>query len=92
MDAKSLEYKMAMDSIGFAAQMLTTQVDTFAALIKAERDIHNSLHITDPTLYIKAINSKNLARQVKLAKAALAFVVAVQEVKADLLTVGDVPE
>ena len=31
-----LEHKMAMDAIGFAAHLLTMQVDTLSALVKAE--------------------------------------------------------
>lgn len=78
-------HKMAMDAVGMAAHLLTPQVDTLAALVKAEQNMHSFMHITDPTLYIKALNSRSLAQQVKLAKAAIAFVQAVQEVKNELL-------
>ena len=77
-------HKMAFDAIGLAAQVLTPQAETLAALVEAERSMHSSLHITDPTLYIAALNSAGLRQQVKLAKAALAFVCAVQEVKAEI--------
>lgn len=77
-------YKMAMDAIGMAAQILTPQSDQYSALIEAERSMHSSLHITDPTLYRTALNSDGLQQQVKLAKAALAFVSAVQDVKAEI--------
>jgi hypothetical protein len=80
------EHKTAMEAIGFAAQILTPQSDTLAALIEAERSIHSSLHITDPTLYMRAINSDRLRHQVELAKAALAFILAVQKVKGELAT------
>jgi hypothetical protein len=83
-----LKYKMAIEAIGFAAQILTPQSDQLAALIEAERSMHSSLHITDPTLYMKAINSDGLRQQVELAKAALAFILAVQRVK-DELTARD---
>jgi hypothetical protein len=82
--AYDLEHKMAMDAIGLAAQILTPRADILAGVIKAERMMHNALHITDPTLYIKAINSDGLRQQVALAKAALAFVLAVQDVKNEL--------
>ena len=78
------EHKMAMDAIGFAAQLLTPQSDTLAALIKAERDMHSYLHVIDPTLYREAIHSQGLAQQVRLAKAALAFILEVQAVKDEL--------
>lgn len=81
-------HKMAMDAIGFAAQVLTPNADTYAALIEAERSMHSYMHITDPTNYIKAINSKSLQQQVDLAKAAVAFILAVQKVKGDLAKEG----
>ena len=77
-------HKMAFDALGMAAQMLTPQADTFAALIDAERSMHSSMHITDPTFYREAINSDGLRQQVDLAKAALAFILAVQAVKNEL--------
>lgn len=84
-----IEHKMAMEAIGFAAQLLTPQADTLGKLIEAERSMHSVLHITDPTLYRKAIHSKSLDQQVRLAKAALAFVLAVQEVKGELEVMGE---
>lgn len=77
-------HKMAIDAIGFAAQILTPNADQYAALIESERSMHSSLHITDPTLYIKALHSKGLAQQVRLSKAALAFILEVQAVKSEL--------
>jgi len=79
------QHKMAMDAIGFAAQLLTPQSEALMALVEAERSMHSHLHITDPTLYIRAQNDKGLQQQVRLAKAALAFVAEVQEVKSELL-------
>lgn len=78
------ELKMAFDALGMAAQILTPNADTFAALIEAERSMHSHLHITDPTFYRDAINSDGLRQQVYLAKAALAFILAVQEIKNEL--------
>jgi hypothetical protein len=77
-------HKMAMEAIGFAAQLLTPQTETLMALVEAERSMHSHLHITDPTLYIRALNDKGLHQQVKLAKAALAFIAEVQDVKREL--------
>jgi len=85
MEKAKFEHKMAMDAIGFAAQLLTPQASTLAALVEAERTMHSYLHITDPTLYRQALNNKDFDYQVRLARAALAFVLAVQEVKSDLL-------
>ena len=79
-----IEYKMAMDALGFAAQLLTPHADQFAALVKAEQSMHGYLHITDPTLYMRASRSEGLRQQVELSKAALAFILAVQKVKDEL--------
>lgn len=78
-------HKMAMDAVGFAAQLLMPQAGALGALVRAERDMHSFLHITDPTLYIRASNDQGLKHQVRLAKAALAFVLEVQAVKAEIL-------
>ena len=82
--AEDYVHRMAFDAIGFAAQLLTPQADYLGRLIESERSMHSYLHITDPTLYRAAIHSKGLAQQLKLAKAALAFILEVQAVKADL--------
>lgn len=79
-----VEHKMAFDALGMAAQILTPQADAFAALIEAERSMHSSMHITDPTFYREAVNSDSLRQQVDLAKAALAFILAVQAVKTEI--------
>jgi hypothetical protein len=79
-----LVHKMAMDAIGFAAQILTPQAEYLGRLVEDERRIHSYLHITDPTMYRNAINSDNLRHQIMLAEAAIAFVLAVQEVKDEL--------
>lgn len=84
--ATEVEYRMAMEAIGFAAQLLKPQADMLAALVEQERQMHSHLHITDPTLYRQAINSRSLAQQVRLAKAALAFVLEVQRVKDEIGT------
>ncbi len=80
----AIEHKMMMDAIGFAAQLLGPQAGVMRRLIRADQSMHSFMHITDPTMYIKAINSDGLRQQVHLAKAALAFVEAVNEVKSEL--------
>lgn len=83
-DTKTITHKMAMDAIGFAAQLLTPQADYLAKLVEAERSMHSYMHITDPTTYKQALNSDGLRQQVELARAALAFVAAVQKIKDEL--------
>jgi hypothetical protein len=82
------EHKLAMEAVGFAAQLLTPQAEVLAALVRAEREMHSHLHITDPTLYREALGSRSLQQQVKQARAALAFILAVQEVKSELEAEG----
>lgn len=82
--ADALMHKMAMEAIGFAAHLMAPNADKYAALIEAERSMHSHLHISDPTLYRRAINDKGLDQQVRLAKAALAFILAVQKVKGEV--------
>lgn len=77
-------HKMAMDAIGFAAQILTPQTEYLGEFIKAEQDMHSFMHITDPTFYREAINSDGLRQQIDLARAALSFILAVQKVKDEL--------
>lgn len=77
-------YRMAMEAIGMAAVIMTPNVDQYTALIKAERNMHSFLHITDPTMYHQAAGSKSLEQQVKLAKAAVAFIAAVQGIKSEI--------
>lgn len=77
-------WKMAMDAVAVASNVLTPNLDLYAALVTQEQQMHSVLHITDPTLYRKAIASKSLQQQVKLCRAAMAFVHAVAEVKAEI--------
>ena len=87
--AEDIVHRMAFEAIGFAAQLLTPQADYLARLVEAEHGMHSYMHITDPTLYRAAIHSKQLAQQVKLARAALAFILEVQSVKAELGIAGE---
>lgn len=80
-----IKHKMAFDAIGFAAQLLTPQAGILETLVSTEIQMHSYLHITDPTLYMRAMNSKGLDQQVRLAKAALAFVREVQAVKVEIV-------
>lgn len=78
-------HKMAMDAIAVAANLLTVHADTFKAFLEAERSMHSHLHITNPTLYRQAIHSKSFDQQRRLITAASAFLLAVQEVRNEVL-------
>lgn len=88
-EAAAVRHRRAMEAVAFAAQLLTPHHDPLAALVEAERGMHSYLHVVDPTLYRRAINDRGLEQQVRLARAALAFIQAVQEVKAELLEGGE---
>ena len=77
-------HKMAMDAIVFANQLLephTAQIDRF---LEAEQRSHSIGHILDPTLYRDQINSQNFALQVRMARAARAFIRELASIKAEL--------
>ena len=78
-------HKMAMDAVSFASQILAPHADQLAALIRAEQQMHSHVHITDPTLYHKAIHSNNLRWQVELARAALAFIQEAEKVRGEII-------
>lgn len=80
-------HRMAMEAIGFAAQILTPQADQLGKLLEAERASHSIMHITDPTLYRDMIQSKNFELQIRMARAALAFILEIQKIKAELADV-----
>ncbi len=78
------QHKMAFDALAFAFQMLEPHAPAYAALIEAERSMHGIMPITNPSLYIKAMNDKNLKRQVEMAKAAASFIAVVAEIRDEL--------
>lgn len=66
-------HKMAMDAIGFMRQMLGPHRERFEQLLKSEQEMHNAGHIINPTLYKDMIYSKSFEQQIRLVRAALAF-------------------
>lgn len=78
-------HKMAMDAIAVAANLLTVHADTFKAFLEAERSMHSHLHITNPTLYRQAITSRSFAQQRRMITAASTFLLAIQEVRDEVL-------
>lgn len=72
-DKVSPEHKMAMEAIGIFRQMIGQHREQFEALIKSERYMHDVGGLLDPTLYRDMIYSKSFAQQMRLVKAALAF-------------------
>lgn len=72
-DKVAPEHKLAMQAIGFVRQLLEPHREQFEILDKAERDSHSFGHILDPTLYRDMIHSKSFAQQMRMVRAALAF-------------------
>lgn len=73
-------HKLMMDTILQAHHWIALHREGLAAFIEAERRAHSIGHITDPTLYRDMINSKSFAQQIKIARAAQAFIASVDEV------------
>lgn len=82
-DKVSPDHKAAMDAVVFASQLVEPYSDEIDKFLKAESEAHSFGHIVDPTLYLDMINSKNFALQVRMAKAAQAFIREMASVKAD---------
>ena len=72
-DKVSPEHKMAMEAIGFMRQILGQHREQFERLIKSERDMRSFGGMLDPTLYKDMLYSKSFAQQMRLVKAAVAF-------------------
>ena len=77
-------HKMAMDAIGMARHLLNTYSEQYDILLKAENDAHSIGHILNPTLYRDMIHSKSFAQQIKLCRAAQAFLREVNAVAEDI--------
>lgn len=78
------DHDTTMFAIGLAAKVLAPHTEWLAILDAAERKMHSSLHITDPTLYRDAINSDGVRQQIELARAALAFLAVVEKVETEI--------
>lgn len=77
-------HKMAMDAVCFMRQLLGPHREQLQKLIDSERQMHSVGHILDPTLYRDMIYSKSFEQQMRLARAALAFLDEADAVAAEL--------
>lgn len=64
---------MAMEAIALFRHMLGQHRPAFEALIDSERYMHNVGGLIDPTLYRDMLYSKSLKMQLRLVRAAIAF-------------------
>lgn len=89
-DRVDLKHKMAMDAIGFSRQLLAPHLEQLELLIEAERRSHSIGHILDPTLYRDQINSKSFEQQMRIARAAVAYIKVLNEVAEELETTAPI--
>ncbi len=68
------QFKLAMDMVVQSALQINLVKAPLEAFIEGEKSSHNFMHITDPTMYRKMINSQNIATNLRVSKAAVAFV------------------
>ena len=67
-------HQSAMDTVlGPVRIMLGAHRLHFEAVLEAERHAHSVGHILDPTLYRDMIQSKSFGQQLRVMKAAIAF-------------------
>lgn len=83
-DKLSPNHKLAMDTIASCSLMLNYFRPHFEEIIKSESSMHSVGAILDPTMYRDMIYSKTFAQQMRLVRAALAFLKEIDEVKNNL--------
>lgn len=85
-DKVSPAHKMAMEAIGMLYQVLNQHRKQFEELIESERNMHTVGAILDPTLYRDMLYSRSFAQQMRLVRAAVAFLKEVDGVYAEVKT------
>lgn len=85
-DRVAPEHELAMQAVGMARMMLNAEHvrPQLELLDTSERHAHSVGHIMDPTMYRDMINSKSFAQQMRLVRAALAFLRETDAVAADI--------
>ena len=84
-DRVAPEHRHTMETVAMAYHTLTMVAPHLRELEEAERRAHSVGHIFNPTLYRDMIGSKSFAQQMKIVRAALAFVAAMDAVKAEMM-------
>lgn len=85
-DKVTPEHRMAMEAIGMMRMILARHREQFETLLKAEQDMHNFGGLIDPTLYRDMIYSESFKQQIRLVRAAMAFLKEVDAVAAEIET------
>lgn len=67
------EHRAAMQAVGIARAMLGEHRERYDALLESKRQMDNVGWLLDPTLYRDVLASRRVARQIRMAEAALAF-------------------
>lgn len=86
-DRVAPEHRQTMETVAMAYHTLTMAAPHLRALDEAERRAHSVGHIVNPTLYRDMIGSKSFSQQMRIVRAALKFVAALDEVKAEMAEV-----
>ena len=79
------EHAIAMQSIGLARMVMTQHRARFEELLKARQNIDSIGIVLDPTLYRDVLDSKSLAQQLRMVRAALAFLDQIDEVAKEIV-------
>jgi hypothetical protein len=82
-DRVSPEHRAAMEIVTSSYHMMRLVESQLRRLDNAEQQSHSIGHILDPTLYRDQINSKSFVMQMKVVRAALAFIDSVREAVRD---------
>lgn len=78
------EHRIAMQSIGMSRLMMSQYQAHFERLIKSRQDMDSFGGLIDPTLYQDVLQSKSLEQQLRLVRAALAFLSEVNAVAGEI--------
>lgn len=90
-DQVDLNHRMAMDAVSFSFQLLEPHTGQIQAFLEAERQSHSIGMVLDPTLYRDQIYSRNFARQIRMANAALAFIREIGAIRNDIAAEAVLP-
>lgn len=83
-DKVSPSHIAAMQAIGMMRMMLGQHREKFEELLESERNMHSIGCMLDPSLYRDMIYSKSFEQQLRLIRAALAFLSVADEIAKEL--------
>lgn len=84
-------HRLAMEGIDWASVLLNLHREQFQAVLESEQHMHSAGGLLDPTLYRDMLYSKSWKQQLRLIRAALAFLNEVSAVAAELNASSESP-